>query len=260
MLDAALEYYERGWFTIPLVRDKDGFPKKPISYGWSSLPNTLHSLRSLDWDHAVGIGVALGPVSGNLAVIDIDDVEMAGDVFARIVRSHAYCRMSWTVRKRLHVYCKEEQPSASRSFKVMYKGRECQVELKARGTQVAAPPTPGYVLACDKEPAPCTTVAGAWAGICKAAGITEIVSSGNFPRPWAKYVTKGDRDKSLYVEAHRLREAGMPIEQALSVLRTRLEGSYEAGLSWGEAERTIKSAYRDGPPPGKATYHMEVFD
>jgi hypothetical protein len=195
------------------------------------------------------MGHPLGPISGNLAVLDLDDVDLTNAVFALLVRGHVYTRLVFTARKRGHVYFIEETASRSTVQRVRFQGRDIKVELKAQGTQVAAPPTPGYILSLDREPLKVPSIRAAWDSIWPRVGV-ELLSGGataGYPKPWQDAVTQGERDQAAYIEGHKLREAGIPLGQALDLMRLRFEQAYDkAGMSWGEIERTIVSAYTKG--------------
>ena len=73
----AVSLLERGWLSIPLTLDANGFAKKPITPNWTGLARTTETIESLPWAQAHGIGIVLGPASSNLAVLDIDDKGLA---------------------------------------------------------------------------------------------------------------------------------------------------------------------------------------
>lgn len=255
--DAIRAYYQRGWMTIPLINDAQGLPKRPCTDGWQSLKRTVPVIERLPWQQAKGLGIPLGPVSGNLAVLDLDDVELTNEVFARLVRAHVSTRLVFSARKRGHVYMVEAEPSRSTVQRIRYKGREVKVELKAQGTQVAAPPTPNYLVALDRPPMAVPSIRDAWDSIVRQLGV-EVVSAGGgagYPKPWQPAVKEGERNQTAYVEAHKLREAGMSLEQALDIMRIRWEQVYDKGKQgWAELERTVHSAYHkaQGPPVWEA--------
>ena len=207
------------------------------------------------------MGIVLGANSGNLAVIDIDDHALATKAFTTLVAYKVRTRMVWTVSRNLHVYVREERPSNSTAFKVQWEGRTIGVELKAQGTQVAAPPTPGYELCWWKVnednsykepilPMQVPTVRAAWDSLALRLGVgmpaAGTPSDANYPHPWEVSVPEGDRNKAAFVEGCRLREAGVPIAQALQLMRARFEAAYAGTIQWWEMERTIKSAYQRG--------------
>lgn len=240
-LAAALTLAERGWLAIPLVNDHQGFPKKPIGLGWASLTLSEDTIRSLDWTSAVGLGLVLGPVSGNLAVLDVDDPDLAKLLIPRIET-----RAVETIRKRGHLYVKERLSSSSQVVTAIWRNRKVKIELKTAGTQVAAPPTPGYRLLNSFFPIHVDSLAPFWAELTH--GINDLTTEGlrsGYPKAWRETVPIDERNNSAYVEAHRLREAGMPLGLALRYMEIRWTHDYQRGdQEWAEIERTVESAYR----------------
>ena len=242
---AAMEYFTKGYTCIPLGLDSNGFPKRPIPVGWSQLPHRLEAIQALDWGSAQGIGIVLGPSSGGVSCIDLDDVELA----EAAARWTTHTRTVKTIRGRGHVYVRERTPSKSRSFNVLWKGRQIQIELKGAGTQVACPPTPGYAVLSDAEPKEVNSIATAWAGLARCLGIEYNANGEGYPKPWQEKVSAGERNKTAYVEAHFLREARMPLPLALRIMHLRWQADYEKGEeSWDEVARTVESAYTKGSP------------
>ena len=259
--DAAITMFkDRGWLCIPLRKDANGFSKIPIVPGWSSLPSTLETVQSLEWEKASGLGIVLGEKSNSLAVLDVDDEALAQAIML-------YCwdrldtspRLVRTARNRLHVYFQEVgYPSPSSKQIVKFDGREVTVELKANGTQVAAPPTQGYkLLNHPQEPLPFSSLSQAWELIVDCLKDSPAVSrleltvdsftGKRYPKPWQDTVQGGSRNESAYVEAHQLREASMPLDKALKVMHARFKEDYEQqGITWEEIKRTVESAYMKG--------------
>ena len=97
--------YDRGWLTIPLVPDANGYPKPPITNHWTELSRTRETLDGLPWERAQGLGIVLGTRSSNLAVVDIDDASLA-DVVLELMPT----RGVRTIRKRAHLYVIEPFP------------------------------------------------------------------------------------------------------------------------------------------------------
>ena len=164
-----------------------------------------------------------------------------------------------TARNRLHVYFQEVgYPSPSSKQIVKFDGREVTVELKANGTQVAAPPTQGYkLLNHPQEPMPFSSISQAWELIVDCLKDSPAVSrleltvdsftGKRYPKPWQDTVQGGSRNESAYVEAHQLREASMPLDKALKVMHARFKEDYEQqGITWEEIKRTVESAYMKG--------------
>jgi len=257
LLKAALVVLERGWLAHPLGPDSGGLPKRPLTKAWTSLERNEETVRSLDWNSAIGMGLVLGEKSSGLVVLDIDDEEMFNVSLIAVggVRAQRWVR---TVRKRGHLYFQcIEDPGPSSVKTVMWEGREVKVELKSNGTQVAAPPTPGYSLPYPHEPPKKefdVQSAYQWWVDCMEdtvpgrLGLALSDSAGaGFPEPWQPTVAKEGRNNAAYIEAHKLREAGMALEQAIGVMQSRFDHDYEKGdITWGEVETTVRSAYRKG--------------
>lgn len=248
---AARAYAQRGWVAIPLGLDAGGLPKRPLVQDWPRLD--LIQALSLDYSHAKGIGIVLGPASKNLAVMDIDDPEMAEAAFA--LCSHTRCVR--TIRKRGHIYVIEDTPSRSTVTTVQWHGRQVGVELKGVGSQVAAPPTSGYQVVHDLPPKRVPSIGAAWEGLAERLGIIMEHQRAGYPPPWQEHVQDGERNMSAYIEAHRLREAGLPYALALEHLRFRWERHYaKGGQDWSEIERTLVSAYRKGEARGRGAWNI----
>ena len=246
--DAAEEYIRRGYLPIPLGMDAQGFPKKPITPGWTALPRERDVIMALPWDHAIGIGLVLGAPSSKLAALDIDDVGLAQAVHAAFSALPKPPRMVWTARGRLHVFAMEFQTSPSRAIKIRWDGRDIGIEFKATGTQVATAPSPGYRVANPKAPPWYLNLDKVWNELVQRVSGIELVSgSTGYPRPWRESVPRDERNKSAYIEAHRLREAGVDMASAMDFMEWHVEKHYEkGGIEWEEIEKTVLSAYRKG--------------
>tara|TARA_Y100000310_G_scaffold235489_1_gene238558 strand:+ start:502 stop:1290 length:789 start_codon:yes stop_codon:yes gene_type:complete len=249
---------DRGWLCIPLGPDAIGLPKKPIPLAWTSLEPTEETVQSLPWAEAKGLGIVLGPVSNNLGVLDVDDEAMFSVLVAALGFSQAP-RLVSTARNRGHWYCYTLADSPSTWREVTWDGRTVKVELKAHGTQVAAPPTPGYTLLNQNPPQPFDDMEAAFEFFCDvlldyapkhfSLAKEEQPRGAGFPRPWSPEVPQDVRNKTAYIEAHKLREAGMPLDQAIGVMSARFASAYQKeGIEWSEIAATVKSAYRKGPP------------
>ena len=174
-----------------------------------------------------------------------------------------------TARQRGHVYFYERELSLSSKRTYVYKGQDVGIELKSNGTQVAAPPSPGYsLIKTGVEPMAVSSIASGWSWImdCLNRHGHEITlktlpdgGANRFPSPWQRNVPAGERNDTCYVEAHRLREAGMSQEIALDLMRGRWEQHYEAGQDWSEIENTVLSAYKKGALAQKDSYDYHLF-
>jgi len=249
--DAARVYWERGWLAIPLGLDAQGYPKRPLSTGWPTLTPSWDVISALQWNEAHGIGIVLGSRSNNLCAIDIDDVTLADYVVQALALEDTPTRIVRTVRDRLHVYVYCRDGMDSHPLHLFWDNRDITVELKGTGTQVAAPPTPGYRCLDLSDPARYPSLRDAWVYISGLVGIaTNVAESASYPAPWQPFVAKGQRNQSLYIEANKLREAGVPFAMALEWLEWRVTQQYEPGdWNWIECQKTIESAYRKDTPP-----------
>lgn len=249
--DAAEEYLERGWIPLALGLDANGKPKRPLTPGWQSTSRA--AVWGQPWGDAKGIGILLGPASGNLGVIDMDDSEFAAAVKDQFDRAGREVYWVTTGRNNGHLYVVEAVPTSPKTTRVEWRGRSFSLELKSRGQQVAAPPTTGYSHTGSDEPTTVPTLERAWESIARRMGI-EVTrkATSAYPRAWKDSVSEGDRNKAIYVESCRLREAGMPIQSAIQTMRARVAAAFEngVGLSDSEIVRTVRSAYRERPKAG----------
>jgi hypothetical protein len=154
-------YSQRGLTCIPLRLDEDGLPKQPAVAHYTALrpeDNVRH-----DWGAAAGIGIVLGRPSGNLAVIDVDDVGLSEFLERRLSAWQRPPLMVRTAREQLHIYVIESRPSWPIDLEVHYQQRRCLVQLLGAGCQVAAPPTPGYQwIDAKAEPLYADSIRDAW--------------------------------------------------------------------------------------------------
>ena len=257
---ATIMFTERSWLCIPLRKDGNGLAKVPIPRGWTSLEPTLEAVESLPWEQAEGLGIVLGEKSNNLAVLDIDDEHLAQVIMVHCWDSRDVSpRLVKTARNRLHIYFQElDSPSASSKITLQWGGRPVTVELKANGTQVAAPPIPLYeLLNTPQPPMPIGSIADAWEFVVDCIKDSSMArwlelpvdapTGAGYPKPWLENVPEGQRNDAAYIEAQQLREAGMPYDQALRVMASRFTEYYDTqAMSWTEIEKTVQSAYKKG--------------
>jgi len=251
-------YHDRyGWATTPLRLDDNGKPKRPIEQGWTSRPSDLESVLSQQWTNAAGIGIVLGEKSGGIGVLDVDDPSLFMATILMFDEPPMWVR---TVSGNGHIYIQQNEPVKSTAMRVQWKGRAVSVELKSTGTQVAAPPSPGYAWMAKGKVYPdmfhsLEDVADlVFTGLRMryedfSFGDSDKPVSG-FPKAWKEEVPSGERNESIYIEAHRLREAGMLRDQAIDIMLERVRQGYQTGqISEAEVIRTVKSAYTKGEIP-----------
>jgi hypothetical protein len=224
---------------LALEADSQGRPKKPIIPGWQ---NIGEDWELQPWGTCKGLGILLGPASGNLAVLDVDDEDLSN----AILRLSGQDYTVQTIRKRLHIYLYETEPSAPSMMRVDWNGKFVSVELRTKGQQVAAPPTPGYVRLNREQPRVVRSIGDYWGQIALSLKVGSSVSE-KYPKPWRTVVVEGERNKAMFIEAIRLAEAHVPLPAALEMLQARYDNHYNQGEDdWAEYEKTIKSAYRRG--------------
>jgi hypothetical protein len=247
-LERAQRLAAQGLAVIPLRRNEEGFAKIPVVKAWQNVTPEL--VLGLDWSTAEGIGLVLGANSGNRGAIDVDDEVLAADIVAYFAQNGVRPLMTRTARRRLHVHIIEPTPSNSRVLKLLYQGRKVGVELKATGTQVAIPPTPGYSWVDeDAEPLYCP-LSDAWLSLATALNVkpdlaTYSRGSAGYPRPFQAHVERGERNNAIFVESCRLAEAGVPMDIAMVFVTKRIAAAFDqGGLTRREIDRTIFSAYR----------------
>ena len=139
---AAATYGARSITVCPLGLDDNGIAKVPLSDVYPRFRPDDNP--SQDWSRADGLGIVLGSPSGNLAVIDVDDLGLSEYLLRHLQAEPAPPLMVTTARGRLHAYCVEPTPSRPLDLEVRYQSRRCLVQLLATACVAAAPPTPGY--------------------------------------------------------------------------------------------------------------------
>lgn len=248
---AARDYYDRGWTAIPLVLDANRLPKRPFSNDWQHTTHDWDQISALPWQQALGIGLVLGPASDNLAVIDIDCVPLAAELLQVLQgRPEAQFYYVRTGRNRCHLYFREGTATSPRTMNgLKWRGETFGVELKGRGQQVAAPPTPNYLHAgTTYTPTPIGTLEQAWLPIAASMGIegaeTRRSGAAGYPSAWKETLAEGERNNAVYVESCRLAEARMPLEAAISTMLVRVKLVYQGVADERWIVATVRSAYR----------------
>ena len=265
LLSSARNYYNQyGWVTHPLGMDANNLPKRPLTKDWTNIEPNMQTIESLDWKSAKGIGLLTGSKSG-IGVIDVDDKDLA--LVLPLLWDH-YPLMVSTARDRGHVYVLEtDGSSGSSKFFVTYRGRDIGIELKGNGTQVAMPPTENYQWrtcvthhyhakddVLRSVPMKAFSLASAWEFIMDCINYEwgegtirmkeSIPENSGYPQPWAIHVPEGQRNDSIFTEAHKMRKADIPMDEAEKLLKLRVETSYEGHMTDKEIESTVRSAYK----------------
>lgn len=147
ILQAGLSYVAAGLSVIP-IRAKTKRPHTSLLPAGSWAPYQRQAAnyetvqRWVESDDQIGLGIVCGAVSGNLAVIDVDDQD-----FVRWLEEHGQKLLSqtWTVRTgsgKLHVYLRSQTPCATQVLRI---GNKRVGELRSDGSSASAGPS--YVVA-----------------------------------------------------------------------------------------------------------------
>ncbi len=166
---AAGIYRDRRIAVCALRRDEDGIAKVPVSDFYPRFRPGDNFGQ--DWSRADGLGIVLGKPSGNLAVIDVDDIGLSEYLLQCFRSESTPPLMVATARGRLHIYCVEPSPSRPLDLEVRYQSRRCLVQLLATACVAAAPPTPGYTWIDAKAEPYYGTVGAVWNRIAKELGL-----------------------------------------------------------------------------------------
>jgi hypothetical protein len=169
MASAASTLESRSIVVCPLGLDSDGRAKVPLRDDYPSLRTDDNETHA--WTQAAGLGIVLGEPSGNLAVIDVDDLGLSEFISRHLVAESASPLMVKTARGRLHIYCVEPVPSLPVDLEVKYQGRRCLVQLLAMACVAAAPPTPGYSWLAPRAEPYYGMVGAVWNRIAKDLGL-----------------------------------------------------------------------------------------
>ncbi|MGC8696560.1 MAG: bifunctional DNA primase/polymerase [Conexivisphaera sp.] len=141
--EAALYYLSQGLSVIPL-REREKIPMVSWDEYQTKRPAEDEVRRWWTENPSYNIGIVTGRVSGNLVVIDFDDLEVAKGILGRVGAETPgvaeKLKHTWVVRtgKGLHVYVRAEHPEAMPRTR---SGAGTRVDFRADGGQVVAPPS-----------------------------------------------------------------------------------------------------------------------
>ena len=161
LLESAKQYLQEGFSIIPvaLIKLPNGKSRKPALVDWKKYqhsPPTLEAVNS--WfsnpeqfepirnGHKLGIAIITGRVSGNLAVIDFDSKEVAGEFLGELYEASPklYEKFinTWVVEtgKGFHYYFRVKDPDP-KLFHNRIGIRE-GIDIRAEGGFVVCPPSP----------------------------------------------------------------------------------------------------------------------
>lgn len=161
LLEHAKQYLQEGFSIIPvaLIKLPDGKSRKPALVDWKKYqqsPPTLEEVKS--WfsnpeqfqairnGNKIGIAIVTGKVSGNLAVIDFDSKEVAGEFLGELyeANSELYEKFinTWVVEtgKGYHYYFRVRDPNLKLFNNRI--GIRPGIDIRAEGGFVVCPPSP----------------------------------------------------------------------------------------------------------------------
>jgi hypothetical protein len=141
--EAALYYLSQGLSVIPL-RPREKVPAVAWDEYQERRPTEEEVKRWWVENPGYNIGIVTGRVSGNLMVIDFDDLEVAKGILGRVGAGAPggaeKLKHTWVVRtgKGLHVYVRLEDPESMPRTRA---GAGEKVDFRADGGQAVAPPS-----------------------------------------------------------------------------------------------------------------------
>ena len=205
---------------------------------------TVQELREMFGDGDRNLAIVCGHSSGGLAVLDIDDTQLAGQV-ADDVALQAETTIVRTPRGGLHVYV-IETAAVSRSGPLV----PGVADLKAEGGYVLAPPSqvgnkPYTIL--TNSTIKCVTDAREWA-IALLRAYDVVVEERREPLSIAKTLEEmqpGNRNDSLFRSACKLKAKGMDDADIAAFCR---QTGRDQGLPDREIDDVIRSVAKY--PPG----------
>jgi len=213
MVEKAIEHLEkRQWSVIP-VNCKIAFVSWTLYQ--KQLP-TVCDVRSWWAAHpTANIGIVLGKVSGNLVAIDVDDADLA----QRLITS-GVCELTTVVKtpRGIHVYLRETDAVSSTSIQTTLGPN---VDLKANGSYVVAPPSPGYSFLSEKPVLVVHDATEKAKELLAQVGASLPVGNGELAgrKPGTNHIRIGERDVRLTSICGTLHNRGKSTEDTLKDLR-----------------------------------------
>lgn len=140
-LEAALEYLEMGWSVIPLHGKKPAVLPNGRAFSWAryqtvrAFPSHVHKWHS---DGLLqNVGIVCGAVSDNLVVVDLDGESAVGAFYSTWTKlCQTYTVVTGSGRGVHLYYGVKKLPPTTRIM-----GRKGNIEVRANGCYIAAPPS-----------------------------------------------------------------------------------------------------------------------
>ena len=235
-LDAALAYLAQGYSIIPCRPNN----KRPL-IRWEYFQKnraTAGQIQAwwMQWPDA-NLAVITGVISA-ITVIDIDGGPGTLS-FAKMQKQPSQLTRLIKTPHGWHLYYRYNPAFHTGA------GFLPGLDVRNDGGYVIAPPSTvggiAYAVLRDIDPSLLDVVPEAFLSTTRKA---EPDAQGR-PLPWSEQVAQHSRNDTLYREAHKLREAGIPEDQALELLLVRVQKRYEPNdFPMEEIKRTIHSAYQ----------------
>ncbi len=224
---AIAEYLERDWNVIPLRDKKPTFGKDELRPHLYQRPDRETVRGWYREGRFGGVGIVTGPTSG-IVVLDVD-----GEEGKALLKKHGHAPTPMVATsKGLHLYFKD--PSNAIPTCIRFAP---DLDLKAGGGYVAAPPTAGreWIIGPDE---------------CPPADLPEWVierirlrgSRAKFE--WGGDIPNGERNKRLTSLAGKLRYAGLDARSILSTLAVENQARCKPPLDDDEVRKIAESVGR----------------
>lgn len=232
-------YAELGFRTVPLAPRG----KRPLYAGWREAPRAAWATAPVD----ANVGIVTGARSGNLVVLDFDDVDGPARVLGVTPGELAERTLVVRTARGWHVYARGRRAS----------GRVRGVDVKAAGGLVVAPPSvhaAGHVYAFLPSPrrvAALSEIAPAW------VIPRETQHSGRAPRPPLEPLAAGPVDWPavrawISQQSERLQAEWIALERGDAGDRSRAEFAVAVCLAEGGFSQKTAVSVLVGMPGGKA--------
>ncbi len=231
---AIADYLERDWNVIPLRDKKPTFGKDELRPHLYQRPDRETVRGWYREGRFGGVGIVTGPTSG-IVVLDVD-----GEEGKALLKKHGHAPTPMVATsKGLHLYFKD--PGGNIPTCIRFAP---DLDLKARGGYVAAPPTAGREWIIHP-------------GECELADLPEWVIERirlRGPRAkfeWGEDIPNGERNKRLTSLAGKLRYAGLDARSILSTLEVENQVRCKPPLDDDEVRKIAESvgSYEPGKPP-----------
>lgn len=239
ILVAARKYVERGFSVIPVNTIDHPHPKWPALKTWKRFQlNPPDDETMKQWWHdksKLRLGLVTGPVSNEIAVLDIDNLELVKRVLEDEEWSEGR-RIVQTPSGGIHIYFREHIAGGLRHF-------DGVGDIRAAGGYVVAPPSEGYKL----------IQAGSMPWV---DSLEEYVEEEFFPYFDIDYekktpggtlpdeITEGARNDTLFRFAALMRGGRATEEEILAALRVANRDRCKPPLDDEDVERIAQSASR----------------